>query len=64
MSKQWLLNAASVGGLGLLVSGLAFFQFYALGGYGDLDTLVAVGAAMTGLGGLIFMAARSGASRR
>ncbi len=63
MGKQWLLNAASVGGLGLLISGLAFFQFYALGGYGDLDLLVAAGAAMTGLGGLIFMAARAGSNR-
>ena len=63
MRKRWLLSAANVGGLGLLVSGLAFFQFYALGGYGELDRLVALGAAMMGVGGLIIVATHAGSNR-
>lgn len=58
-----LLNAVSAGGLGLVIGGLALFQFYALGRYGDLDSLVAAGAAMTGLGGLVFMAARAASNQ-
>jgi hypothetical protein len=62
MRKQWLLSAVSAGGLSLMISGAAFFQFYALSGFGDVDLIAAAGAGMMGAGGLVLLAAHTGSN--
>jgi hypothetical protein len=60
MGRLNLAPILGIGGLGLLVTGGALFQFFALGEFGDVDAVAAVGAALIGLGGLMCLAARTG----
>lgn len=57
------LNLAAIlgaGGFGMLASGAALFQFFALGHFGDVDAVAALGAGLIGVGGLMLLAARTG----